>query len=84
MATKVAILDDSFRQHRDYKKFLYFIDKNGNVCRKQKHLVGQDDVEGTEILINGAVIREPKKLYFIDRDGDVSMSERKQKQEAAV
>lgn len=56
---------------RDYKKFLYFIDGNGNVCQKPKS--GEGD---SEILVENAVERDNKYLYFIDKDGDVARSPR--------
>lgn len=67
MAEKVKKLN----LQRDYARYLYFIDGNGNVCQKSKS--GEGD---SEILVEHAVDRDNKYLYFIDKDGDVSRSER--------
>jgi|tagenome__1003787_1003787.scaffolds.fasta_scaffold18992402_2 hypothetical protein len=67
MAEKVNKLN----LERDYKKYLYFIDGNGNVCRKAKS--GEGD---TEVLVPKAVERDNQFLYFIDKDGDVARSQR--------
>jgi hypothetical protein len=56
---------------RDYKKYLYFIDGNGNVCQKPKS--GEGD---SQVLVEKAVERDNQYLYFIDKDGDVARSER--------
>ena len=56
---------------RDYKKYLYFIDGNGNVARKPKSGEGE-----AEVLVENAIERDNKYLYFIDKDGDVARSER--------
>jgi hypothetical protein len=56
---------------RDYKKYLYFIDGEGNVCRKPKSGGGE-----SEILKEKAVERDNQYLYFIDKDGDVARSRR--------
>ena len=56
---------------RDYKKYLYFIDGAGNVCRKAKS--GEGD---SKVLVEHAIDRDNKYLYFIDKDGDVARSER--------
>jgi hypothetical protein len=80
MAEKVNKLN----LQRDYKKFLYYIDGDGNVCQKPKSGDGQ-----AEILVPNAVQREGQYLYFIDKDGDLARSERgarkkaKEKEEAA-
>jgi len=76
MAEKVKELN----LERDYKKYLYFIDGNGNVSRKPKSGEGQ-----TEVLIPNAVHRDNQYLYFIDKDGDVARSPRaaRRKKEAA-
>ena len=76
MAEKVKKLN----LERDYKKYLYFIDGNGNVSRKPKSGEGQ-----TEVLIPNAVQRDNQYLYFIDKDGDVARSPRaaRRKKEAA-
>ncbi len=65
---------------RDYKKYLYFIDGNGNVCRKLKSGEGE-----SEVLVERAVDRDNNYLYFIDKDGDVARSPRaaRKKPEAA-
>jgi hypothetical protein len=67
MAEKVNKLN----LERDYKKFLYFVDGNGNVCRKAKS--GEGD---TQVMVEKAVERDNQYLYFIDKDGDVARSER--------
>ncbi len=56
---------------RDYKKYLYFIDGEGNVCHKPKSGEGK-----TEVLVPEAVNRDNQFLYFIDKEGDVSRSPR--------
>lgn len=56
---------------RDYKKYLYFIDGNGNVSRKPKSGEG-----AAEVLVPNAVQRDNHFLYFIDRDGDIARSPR--------
>jgi hypothetical protein len=67
---------------RDYKKYLYFIDGDGNVCQKPKSGEGE-----SKVLVPNAVKREGQYLYFIDKEGDVSRSERgtrnKKQKEAA-
>jgi hypothetical protein len=67
MAEKVKQLN----LERDYKNYLYFIDGNGNVCRKSK--AGKGD---SEVLVEHAVERDNNYLYFIDKDGDVARSPR--------
>jgi len=76
MAEKVKRLN----LERDYKKYLYFIDGEGNVCRKTKSGEGQ-----TEILVPKAVERDNQFLYFIDKEGDIARSPRaaRRKKEAA-
>jgi hypothetical protein len=56
---------------RDYKKFLYFIDGQGNVCKKPKSGEGE-----TEVVVANAVDRDNQFLYFIDKEGDVARSPR--------
>jgi hypothetical protein len=56
---------------RDYKKYLYFIDGDGNVCQKSKSGEGE-----TQVLVPNAVQRDNHNLYFIDKEGDVSRSPR--------
>ena len=56
---------------RDYAKYLYFLDKDGNVCQKPKSGEGK-----TEVLVEHAVDRDNQFLYFIDKEGDVSRSPR--------
>ena len=65
---------------RDYKKYLYFIDGEGNVCRKAKS--GESE---SEVLVKDACKRDNNYLYFIDKEGDVSRSARasRKKKEAA-
>jgi hypothetical protein len=67
MAEKVKKLN----LERDYKKYLYFIDGDGNVCRKPKSGEGESTV-----LVENAVSRDNQYLYFIDKEGDVSRSQR--------
>ena len=67
MAEKVKKLS----LERDYKKYLYFIDGDGNVCQKSKSGEGE-----TEVLVPKAVERDNHYLYFIDKEGDVSRSPR--------
>ena len=56
---------------RDYAKYLYFLDKDGNVCLKPKSGEGK-----TETVVEKAVDRDNQYLYFIDKEGDVSRSPR--------
>src|SRR5215471_12240531 len=56
---------------RDYKKYLYFIDGQGNVCQKPKSGDGE-----SKVLVENAVDRDNQFLYFIDKEGDVSRSPR--------
>ena len=67
MAEKVKKLN----LERDYKKYLYFLDGNGNVCQKPKSGEGE-----TRVLVPNAVERDNQFLYFIDKEGDVSRSPR--------
>ncbi len=73
MAEKVKKLNLT----RDYKKYLYYIDGSGNVCQKPKSGEGE-----AEILVERAVERDPRYLYFIDKDGDISRSGRGSKKAA--
>jgi hypothetical protein len=75
MAEKVKQL----KLERDYKKYLYFIDGNGNVCQKSKSGEGE-----SEILVEKAVERDNNYLYFIDKEGDVSRSPRGSKNKQAA
>ena len=75
MAEKVKKLN----LERDYKKYLYFIDGQGNVCRKAKS--GEGDAN---VLVENAIERDNKYLYFIDKDGDVARSERAQRKPKAA
>ena len=59
---------------RDYTKYLYFLDKDGNVCQKPKSGEGK-----TEVLVDHAIDRDNQYLYFIDKEGDVSRSPRVQR-----
>jgi hypothetical protein len=68
MAEKVT---KNLKLERDYKKYLYFIDGQGNVCRKLKSGEGE-----SEIVAPNAVERDNDYLYFIDKDGEVSRSKR--------
>ncbi|HEY6308563.1 MAG TPA: hypothetical protein VI488_19130 [Candidatus Angelobacter sp.] len=67
MAEKVKKLS----LERDYKKYLYFIDGDGNVSRKPKSGEGE-----AEILVPHAIQRDNHFLYFIDREGDIARSPR--------
>ncbi len=67
MAEKVKKLN----LERDYKKYLYFIDGEGNVCQKPKSGEGE-----SKVLVEHAVDRDNQFLYFIDKEGDVSRSPR--------
>lgn len=75
MAEKVKKLN----LERDYKKYLYFIDGQGNVCQKAKSGQGE-----AKVLVENAVERDNKYLYFIDKDGDVARSERAQRKPKAA
>jgi len=74
MAEKIKKLDIQ----RDYKKYLYFIDGQGNVCHKPKSGEGE-----SKVLVEHAVERDNQFLYFIDKEGDISRSPRGQKKKAA-
>lgn len=77
MAEKIKKLN----LQRDYKKFLYYIDGDRNVCQKPKS--GEGEVK---VLVPNAVEREGQYLYFIDKEGDVARSARgtrKKEKEAA-
>lgn len=63
---------------RDYKKYLYFIDGNGNVCQKSKSGEGE-----SKVLVENAVERDNSFLYFIDKEGDVARSPRGSRTKAA-
>ncbi len=67
MAEKVKKLS----LERDYKKYLYFIDGEGNVCQRPKSGAG-----ASTVLVERAVTRDNQYLYFIDKEGDVSRSQR--------
>jgi hypothetical protein len=67
MAEKVKAL----KLQRDYKKYLYYIDGEGNVCQKLKS--GEGDAQ---VLVQHAVERDHAYLYFIDKEGDVARSPR--------
>ena len=75
MAEKIKTLD----LPRDYKKFLYFIDGEGNVCQKPKSGEGE-----SKVVVQHAVERDNQYLYFIDKQGDISRSPRGQKQKKAA
>lgn len=64
---------------RDYKKYLYFIDGNGNVCAKPKSGEGE-----TQVLVANAVQRDNQYLYFIDKEGDVARSPRAARRKKAA
>jgi hypothetical protein len=68
MAEKVT---NNLKLERDYKKYLYFVDGQGNVCRKSKSGEGE-----SEVVAANAVERDNDYLYFIDKDGEVSRSQR--------
>jgi len=57
MAEKVKKLN----LERDYKKYLYFIDGEGNVCQKAKSGKGE-----SKVLVENGVPRDNQCLYFID------------------
>lgn len=57
---------------RDHKNYLYYLDGNGSVMRKHKSGDKQ-----AEVVVEHAVDRDNHFLYFIDKDGDVSRSERR-------
>ena len=67
MAEKVKKLN----LERDYKKYLYFIDGEGNVCQKSKSGEGE-----SQVLVENAITRDNQYLYFIDKEGDISRSQR--------
>lgn len=67
MAEKVAELGIE----REYRKYLYYVDGNGNICR-----IAKDGKGDSEILYANVVERDAAYLYFIDADGDISRSAR--------
>ena len=67
MAEKVKHLS----LERDYKKYLYYVDGQGNVCQKPKSGDGE-----SQVLVENAVARDNQYLYFIDKEGDISRSPR--------
>jgi hypothetical protein len=67
MAEKVKEL----HLERDYKKYLYFVDGEGNVSRKVKSGEGE-----TEVVVPKAIERDNQYLYFVDKEGDVARSPR--------
>jgi hypothetical protein len=73
-AEKVKVLN----LQRDYKVYLYFLDKEGNVCSRTKGSAGV-----VKVLAPNAVKREPGFLYYVDKDGDVSRSPMSRKKTAA-
>jgi hypothetical protein len=62
---------------RDYKQYLYFINKEGNVARKKK---GGNGAE--EVVAETKLHREKGYLYFIDKEGDLARAPRKGKSNA--
>lgn len=60
----------TLKLQRDYKSFLYYIDKDGSVCAKPKG----KDAAPTKVLAPNAIKREPGFLYYLDKDGDISRS----------
>lgn len=75
MAEKVKRLS----LERDYKKYLYYIDGSGNVCRKPK-----SGGKEAQVLVKDAIQRDNNYLYFIDKEGDVSRSPRGSKSKQAA
>jgi hypothetical protein len=63
---------------RDYKQYLYFINKQGNVARKKK---GGD--AGEEVVAETHLQREKGYLYFIDKEGDLARAPRKGKSDSS-
>jgi hypothetical protein len=63
---------------RDYKKYLYFIDGEGNVCQKPKSGEG-----AIQVLVPHAILRDNQYLYFIDKEGDIARSPRSGRPKAA-
>lgn len=63
---------------RDYKQYLYFINKQGNVARKKK---GGDGAE--EVVAETRLVREKGYLYFIDKEGDLARAARKSKSDTS-
>jgi hypothetical protein len=64
---------------RDYKQYLYFINKEGNVARKKK---GGEGAE--EVVAETKLVREKGYLYFIDKDGDLARAPRKGKSDGSA
>jgi hypothetical protein len=79
---RAAIMADKVQKlglDRDYKQYLYFIDKDGNVARKKK---GGDG--SVEVVAETKLVREKGYLYFIDKDGDLARAARKGKSDPAA
>jgi hypothetical protein len=68
---RVAEKIRDLKLNRDYKKYLYYLDGEGNVWQKPK-----SSEEEPKILVPHAVERDNNFLYFIDKEGDVSRSPR--------
>jgi hypothetical protein len=77
---RTAIMADKVQKlglERDYKQYLYFINKQGNVARKKKGGGGDE-----EVVAETRLVREKGYLYFIDKDGDLARAPRKGKSDA--
>lgn len=61
---------------RDYKQYLYFVNKDGNVARKKKSGDGAE-----EVVAETNLKRDKGFLYFLDKDGDLARAARKGKSE---
>lgn len=61
---------------RDYRTYLYYLDKEGNVVRQRKGKRPAPPVGPAEIVVPRAVTRDNQYLYYLDRDGDISRSRR--------
>lgn len=70
---------------RDYKNFIYFLDREGSVWRAAKPQVGQKAPKDAarELMVPRAITRDNQYLYFIDRDGDIARSPRVGRRRAA-
>ncbi|MBW3012913.1 hypothetical protein KY340_01790 [Candidatus Woesearchaeota archaeon] len=51
--------------------FLYFIDKNGNVCCTLAKKFKSQKEKGIDIVANAKISKKQGCMYYVDKDGDV-------------
>ena len=56
------------------KGWLYYIDKQGNVCRKRmaRGRAKKQNLGRAEVVCKAGIRKEEGYLYFIDKQGDIS------------